>query len=114
MHGLCEAASRRHCCRLLAVAIVTGLAVMPARALDKVVLRKENREQSVEGPVLVKAEDGGLLVMAADGTLYTVPPDELVSSKMTKNSSRWHRRNWRADCSASCPRASKFTRRSII
>ena len=42
-------------------------------------LRKNDREQKIVGRVLVKAEDGGLLVMSPDGTLSTVPPEELVS-----------------------------------
>lgn len=57
------------------------LALLPAEspALDHIVLRRDNREQSVSGRVLVTAEDGGLLLESADGTLWTVPPEELVS-----------------------------------
>lgn len=65
-------------CCVLILALMTS-AIVPARALDKVVLRKNDREQTILGEVLVTAEDGGLLVMSADGALCTVPPEELVS-----------------------------------
>ena len=51
------------------------------RAMDQIVAQKNGREQQIAGRVLVEAEDGGLLVLAQDGTLWTVPPDELVSHK---------------------------------
>ncbi|MES1213124.1 MAG: DUF1570 domain-containing protein [Singulisphaera sp.] len=64
---------------LVMAALACACVTLPVRGLDTVVLKKDDRQQSIEGQVLVTAEDGGLLVLAPDGTLYTVPPEELVS-----------------------------------
>jgi len=61
---------------LIAILIVATAA--PASALEHVVLRREGRQQEVTGQLIVKAEDGGLLVQSADGVLWTIPPEELV------------------------------------
>lgn len=58
-----------------------------APALDRVIVRREGSEQEVIGKLLVKAEDGGLLLQSADGVLWTVPPAELV--KHTTDSDRF-------------------------
>ena len=71
---------RRLLARRLIVAVLCVASVaVPARGIDRVVLRKDQREQQVAGRVLVTAEDGGLLLISADGVLWTVPPEELVS-----------------------------------
>jgi hypothetical protein len=66
---------------LRTLCIISLLATLPAPAalaLDHVIMRREGSEQEVIGQLLVKAEDGGLLLQSADGVLWTVPPDELV------------------------------------
>jgi Protein of unknown function (DUF1570) len=64
---------------LLAALLLVYGSVTMTRGLDRVVLRRDGREQQISGRVLVTAEDGGLLVMGPDGALWTVQPDELVS-----------------------------------
>ncbi len=44
-------------------------------------LRRAGSEIQVEGRLLVKAQDGGLLMMARDGVLWAIPPSELVEHK---------------------------------
>jgi hypothetical protein len=46
-----------------------------------VVLKQAGRETTVAGKVVVKAEDGGLLVLAPDGVLWPITPEELVEHK---------------------------------
>lgn len=62
----------------IAIALITAPATVSS-ALDHVVLRRDGREQSLAGRVLVTAEDGGLLLETAEGALWTIPPEELVS-----------------------------------
>ena len=52
-----------------------------ANALEHVVLRQDGEEVSVAGRLLVTAEDDGMLLLSADGTLWTVPPEDLVRHK---------------------------------
>ncbi len=49
-----------------------------AWGLEHVTLQRAGRTISVDGRVLVTAEDGGLLVQGRDGVLWAVQPDELV------------------------------------
>lgn len=49
-----------------------------ARALERVVLKRDGREIEISGRLLVTAEDNGMLILAADGKLWSVPPDEVV------------------------------------
>ena len=49
-----------------------------ASGLDHVTIRRDGQTVSVEGRVLVTAEDGGMLVQARDGVIWAVQPDELV------------------------------------
>ncbi len=55
-----------------------GSAAPDAQGLDLVTLKKEGREIRLKGQIQVKAEDGGLLVLTPEGTLWTVPPEEIV------------------------------------
>jgi len=61
-----------------AVAIVNGWSVRPVKAVEQVVMRRDGVEQSLEGRVLVEAQDGGLLLETASGQLSIVQPEELV------------------------------------
>ncbi|MBI2826369.1 MAG: DUF1570 domain-containing protein [Planctomycetia bacterium] len=63
---------------LFLAALAVGLLAAPASAVDRVVLRRDGRQQQINGELLVTAQDGGLLILAPDGVLWTVPPDELV------------------------------------
>lgn len=49
-----------------------------AGALEHVVLKRDDREIEIQGRLLVTAEDKGMLILAADGTLWSVPPEEVV------------------------------------
>jgi hypothetical protein len=48
-----------------------------AAALDHVVFVHEGQERRISGRVVVRAQDGGLMLLSPDGRLWTVPPDEL-------------------------------------
>lgn len=50
----------------------------PAGAMDHVVLNKGGRESTIEGRVVVTAQDGGVLVLARDGVLWAAQPEEIV------------------------------------
>jgi hypothetical protein len=52
-----------------------------ACGLDHVSFRRDGKETSISGRLLVKAEDGGLMVMSADGQLWTVQPDDLIDHR---------------------------------
>lgn len=56
----------------------SGLAERPAAAVERVVVRQDGAEKSLEGRILVEAEDGGLLLETASGQLSIVQPEELV------------------------------------
>ncbi len=47
-------------------------------------LRRAGTELQVEGRLLVKAQDGGLLMVARDGMLWAIPPNELVKHTTDK------------------------------
>jgi hypothetical protein len=53
----------------------------PAGAIDHVALRREAREETVSGQLIVKAEDGGLMLLSADGELWSIQPDEIISHR---------------------------------
>ena len=65
--------------RSLIAVVLCCLAPASASALDRVVLKHDGREVRVSGKLLVTAADGGLLILAPDSTLWTVPPEELVT-----------------------------------
>jgi len=50
-----------------------------APALERVELRRAGQQRTVEGRVLLTAQDGGVLLLARDGMLWAVPPDEQVN-----------------------------------
>ena len=80
--GLCtiEVEHRRESMvRLLIANMICCRAVLEAAAVEHVTLRRDAREQQVEGKLIVTAEDGGLLVLAADGVLWAIPPGEIVA-----------------------------------
>ncbi|HWC88963.1 MAG TPA: DUF1570 domain-containing protein [Pirellulales bacterium] len=60
---------------LLVVCLLTGDL---AAALDRVDFKRDAHEQSVEGRVLAKADDGGLLLESADGVLWSLQAEEIV------------------------------------
>ncbi len=51
---------------------------MNAWAVETVLFRRNNQEQTIVGRVLVTAKDGGVLLLARDGLLWAVPPDEQI------------------------------------
>jgi len=68
--------------RLVACAVLISIfSAQPLLALEHVTLRRDGREQTVSGQVVVTAEDGGLLLMARDGTLWTIEPGQIISRK---------------------------------
>lgn len=66
---------------MLLVLTATWAALGPFAAgedLERVVLQRDGQQRTVEGRVLLTAQDGGVLLMAPDGVLWAVPPDEQV------------------------------------
>jgi hypothetical protein len=64
---------------LASSAAVAALAMAgEALALDHVTLRHDSKQLTVDGRVLVSAQDGGLLLLARDGVIWTVQPKELI------------------------------------
>jgi hypothetical protein len=54
---------------------------VPALALEHVSYRREGQDSQVTGKLIVKAEDGGLLILARDGQLWAIEPQELLDHK---------------------------------
>jgi hypothetical protein len=50
----------------------------PAPAVDYVTFRRDGKTVEIEGRLIVKAEDGGLLMQTRDGVLWAVLPEEKV------------------------------------
>ena len=48
------------------------------QTVERVVFQRGGQEQTVEGRLLLTAQDGGVLLMAADGVLWAIPPDQQV------------------------------------
>ncbi|MEX2142690.1 MAG: DUF1570 domain-containing protein [Pirellulales bacterium] len=65
---------------LLATFFWLNLAVA-ACALDHVAFRRDGKDTSVSGRLIVKAEDGGLMIMSPDGELWSIQPDELIDHR---------------------------------
>ena len=49
-----------------------------AHGLEQVVVRRDGKQFHVDGKLLTKAEDGGLLILARDGVLWAIQPEEQV------------------------------------
>ena len=62
----------------LAAAITTLLLACSVSA-DQLQLVRDGQEISLEGRILVEAQDGGVLFQARDGKLWLVQPDEIAS-----------------------------------
>lgn len=65
----------------LVLACLVVLAPLPVEAVEHVVLKQDGEEVSVSGRLVVKSEDGGLLIASADGMLWMVAPEDLVKHK---------------------------------
>ncbi len=52
-----------------------------ACAVDHATLRRDGKETQVSGRLVVKAEDGGVLLLSRDGELWSIQPDELVAQR---------------------------------
>lgn len=64
--------------RLVLTPLVLSLAVAAA-AVERVVLKHDGEQRSVTGRLVVTAEDGGMLLVSPDGTLWSAPPEDVVS-----------------------------------
>lgn len=53
-------------------------AAVSASALDYVTLRRDGKTISVQGRLVLTAEDGGILLIARDGVLWNIVPEEQV------------------------------------
>jgi hypothetical protein len=71
----------RHILIAIAIAWFAAPAAGPAAALEHVTYRRDGNESQINGKLIVKAEDGGLLILARDGQLWAIEPAELVDHK---------------------------------
>ncbi len=64
----------------LAVAAICGLWLTSAPAIDFVKFKEKDAAEPrvISGKLLVTAKDGGIMLRTADGTIWNVPPDELL------------------------------------
>lgn len=69
---------RRRLVRAMIAALSIVTVVAPANAIERVVFKRDGRQQEVIGQLIVEAEDGGLMLQAADGAIWNVPPEEQV------------------------------------
>ena len=67
----------RICFGLLCLLAATPL-VGPAWGLDRVVLRRDQQQQTIDGLRVATTDEGGLLLLDRQGVLWAVEPDELV------------------------------------
>jgi hypothetical protein len=58
--------------------IAVSMACSPVAAMDHVTLNREGQALAVDGRIVLRAEDGGLLFLARDGLLWRILPTELV------------------------------------
>lgn len=68
---------------LLAFLLVGGSPLASAEVLERVTFEADGASRTVEGRVLVKAQDGGLLVQQRDGRLWTVTAETLKQREPT-------------------------------
>ncbi len=70
----------------IAVALSAGQSrAVRAEPVEQVVFKRDGREQTVAGKLLVRAQDGGLMLVDATGAYWMIQPGELVSRTTTKN-----------------------------
>lgn len=68
--------------RLVISGVVLGLIVSsPAAAEDVVRFGKTGTEQLIKGRVLVRAQDGGLLLLGRDGQIWSIPSTNLIEHR---------------------------------
>lgn len=65
------------CCFCLT--LVSASVPMRADAMEQVTFRKNDQQHFLQGKVVVKAQDGGLLLMTPAGELWTIEPDQIIS-----------------------------------
>ena len=63
---------------LLPAMFAVAAACSAVQAMDHVTLRRDEQTLHVDGRIVLKAEDGGLLFLARDGVLWRILPKELV------------------------------------
>jgi len=57
---------------------IVALTCSSVEAMDHVTLRRERRTLSVDGRIVLIAQDGGLLFLARDGALWRILPTEII------------------------------------
>ena len=68
--------------RFVISGLVLGLIVgAPAAAEDVVRFEKTGTEQLIKGRVLVRAQDGGLLLLGRDGQIWPIPSTKLIEHR---------------------------------
>ncbi len=68
----------RLACWAIVVAAALGAAALGA---DRVTFKKDGQQTTIDGRIVVTAQDGGLLLLAPDGVLVPVQPKEIVERK---------------------------------
>lgn len=65
--------------RLVPIMFVWVSISASAPAMEHVVLRRDGREITVIGRVVVETQDGGVMLQSRDGMLWRVPPEEQIT-----------------------------------
>ncbi|GIS62866.1 MAG: hypothetical protein CM1200mP2_50910 [Planctomycetaceae bacterium] len=96
-------------------ALAVGLSLLlcgaapPERMLEKITFDDDGKSRTISGRVVVKAQDGGLLVQERDGRLWTVTAEVLEKRVTTTNrsgprgSTNWAS-GWRPNSTSRCHR----------
>jgi len=69
--------------------VIVAFLAMPSPALENVVLRRDGEHVSVQGTVVVEAQDGGLLLQDRAGVLWLITPDEIVRRDSDETAFAW-------------------------
>jgi Protein of unknown function (DUF1570) len=67
--------------RVFNATVVWLMLATSACALDHVTFRRDAKEATVSGELVVKAQDGGLLLLSADGELWSIQPEEVIAHR---------------------------------
>ena len=67
----------------IAAADKSAASAPPSKLVDEITFRRDGRERSVAGRVLVEASDGGVLIQSDEGEIFVIEGKDVVSHKRT-------------------------------
>lgn len=68
--------------RSLLIFLAMACGAAPCAAIEHVTIRNDGRLANIMGKSIVEAEDGGILLLSTDGSLWPVPPEDLVERRI--------------------------------